>query len=109
MAFGELALLLFPIPLQPPTKAPPKVKPSKAVVDATSPLTPLSAVAPPCFLPISRLQIQVTLETIFEEETSEQETEASSTSSAMFSAKKSACFLEMKMALPPYHNNCRCA
>ncbi|KAK7827697.1 hypothetical protein CFP56_030874 [Quercus suber] len=86
----------------------------------TSLLTPFSAVAPPRSVAASRLQILLTLETIYEEEEEDNENQncvetcklASSSSSSsspptFLSALSSMCFLEVQKPLSGYCHNCQ--
>ncbi|KAG5515868.1 hypothetical protein RHGRI_036796 [Rhododendron griersonianum] len=72
--------------------------------------TPFSAVLPPRFLPLSRLQIHITLETIYEEETNSGELiETSDASSASFLPKNQpCCFLEVPKPWTSCSHNCQC-
>ncbi|KAL0011735.1 hypothetical protein SO802_006843 [Lithocarpus litseifolius] len=82
----------------------------------TSLLTPLSAVAPPRSMAASRLQILVTLETIYEEEDNENQncvetcklaSSSSSSPPTFLSAQSSMCFLEVQKPLSGYCHNCQ--
>lgn len=77
-------------------------------------LTPFSAVAPARFLTVHRLHVHMSLETIYEEETSEVDefvelSQASSSSPPSFMSS-SMCFLEVhKPFSSSYGHNCQCA
>ncbi|KAH7846101.1 hypothetical protein Vadar_009946 [Vaccinium darrowii] len=95
------------VPAQPPQVVPLKTttSPAKASV-----ITPFSAVAPPLFRSLCRLQIHITLETIHEEETAEEFIETSADSfSATFLSKNQSCFLEVPKPWSSSDNKSQCA
>ncbi|KAF3450550.1 hypothetical protein FNV43_RR06637 [Rhamnella rubrinervis] len=84
------------------------------VMAANSPLTPYSAVAPPQFLEVYKLHVHLSLETIYEEDSTEDDNfmgmfQASSTSPPSFMS--SMCFLEVHKPISSSytHHNCQCA
>ncbi|KAI8000411.1 hypothetical protein LOK49_LG09G02330 [Camellia lanceoleosa] len=105
MAALHIAPTVFPVPPK-PTIVPPKTTPASTTSPAR---TPFSAVAPPRFPVLSRLQIRVSLETIHEEETTDEFTETSSPSSALFLSKNPTCSLQVGKHWPSYGHDGQCA
>ncbi|OMO65760.1 hypothetical protein COLO4_31023 [Corchorus olitorius] len=83
---------------------PPKPKTNRA-------LTPFSAVVPARFMAVARarLNINITLETILEEENEEEIMDQVSQNTLSTTTFLSTCFLEVKNTLPSYNHNCKCA
>ncbi|GFY88812.1 hypothetical protein Acr_06g0007520 [Actinidia rufa] len=106
MAAFHSTPVVFSVPAQPPLVSP-KTTPRPPSI--TPPRTPFSAVTPLRFLLVSRIQIHITLETIYEEEAAEEFIETSYTSSASFLSKNRTCFLEVPKLWPSCRGNCPCA
>ncbi|THG14140.1 hypothetical protein TEA_020560 [Camellia sinensis var. sinensis] len=90
MAIVDITSVMFPVPAQPPllpSKTTTAITTTTAIAAfKTSCRTPFSTVAPPLFLAASRLQIRITLETIYEEEEEETVGEFIETTSNAYSA-----------------------
>lgn len=54
--------------------------------ETTSPLTPFCAVSPHCSVPVSKIQVQITLETIYEKEDEEEDEMEKSSETLGFSS-----------------------
>ncbi|KAK7359449.1 hypothetical protein VNO77_01409 [Canavalia gladiata] len=83
----------------------------------TSSLTPFCAIAPQ-LVPVSKIQIQITLETIYEEDEEEEdddeieqssETPASSSPPLIFSIKAATCSFQITGSLLLFGHNYQCA
>lgn len=85
----------------------------------TSLLTPFCAVAPHCLVPVAKIQIQITLETIYEEEDGDDEDDGMEKSSETFAsstplvfpkqAAKATCYFEITGPLVSFGHNFQCA
>ncbi|KAL5771906.1 hypothetical protein ACOSQ2_011830 [Xanthoceras sorbifolium] len=84
------------------TMQPTICRPKPETTDDQLLMSPFSAVAPPPFLAVSRLNIRLTLETIYEEETEEDFNESTSSSSSSSccqtqnSFMMSTCFFQVE-------------
>ncbi|KAL6991527.1 hypothetical protein U1Q18_009639 [Sarracenia purpurea var. burkii] len=108
--------IIVPAVVQFPTPPPPTTTTTTPPPHSTTtPRTPFSAVAPHRFLPLTRPQTHTTLETIYEEETSPDESinqtsGGSSSSPAAFLSKNPTCSSEVRKPWSSLNRrDCRCA
>ena len=99
MADTQLSAPVFPVSLQPPL-----VSQSMTMKQASknSCRKPFSSVAPARLLQVSRLQIQLRLETIHEEETANTDDETSSAPLRAFLSSQTQCFFEVTKSSSSY-------
>ncbi|GMP73663.1 hypothetical protein CsSME_00031352 [Camellia sinensis var. sinensis] len=112
MAVVDITSVVFPIPAQSPFLPSKTTTTTSIAASKASCRTPFLAVTPSLFLAASRLQIRITLETIYEEEGEEIVGKFIETTPSAYSAsfllKSLTCFLEVSKPWSSYSHNCQC-